>query len=300
MTRPALVRARSRRLDRRVVVSALGPVVIDDPLLELVDLRIRGLLDPHHPVIGLGERPDELVQLQLGRLLGPPLRVLDDEHHDHGDAGADRAERELQVVVEPAPHVDHPDGQHREGDEDRGAGPRRQRVERGEEAAGPRAVGYLDVGLPGALHPATIPANRTVPTDSVWRGGIAGMVRAMADNPVNLVRLCVDANDVWLVARFWAELLDYQIREIDDAESTGWLHLESDSPTLPKLTIQPVPETKGVKNRLHLDIFVTDPHPWIDRCVELGGRLLWRSEEPDDWFQVIADPEGNELCICRS
>jgi hypothetical protein len=26
---------------------------------------------------------------------------------------------------------------------------------------------------------------------------------------------------------------------------------------------------------------------------------LWLSEDPDDWFQVLADPEGNEFCICR-
>jgi predicted enzyme related to lactoylglutathione lyase len=119
--------------------------------------------------------------------------------------------------------------------------------------------------------------------------------------PVNQVRVCIDANDVTRVANFWAALLDYEIREIEGSdESGGWLHLDTTSTTLPWLTIQPVPEVKGVKNRVHLDIFVTDPDPWIERCIDLGGALLWRSEEPDDWFQVIADPEGNELCICRS
>jgi predicted enzyme related to lactoylglutathione lyase len=124
----------------------------------------------------------------------------------------------------------------------------------------------------------------------------------MADsNLVNQVRLCIDANDVLRVAEFWAALLDYRVREIDAGDgSDGWLHLDTTSSTFPPLTIQPVPEAKDVKNRLHLDIFVADPDPWIERCVALGGELLWRSEDPDDWFQVIADPEGNELCICRS
>ena len=115
---------------------------------------------------------------------------------------------------------------------------------------------------------------------------------------VDQVRLCIDANDVNLVARYWAELLGYQVREVDGPES--WCHLEPSSSTLPKLTIQPVPEAKTLKNRLHLDVFVADPEPWIARCLELGGTKLWRQEDPDDWFQVIADPEGNELCICRS
>ena len=119
------------------------------------------------------------------------------------------------------------------------------------------------------------------------------------DSPsVASVRLCIDANDVARISTFWAMLLDYQVREIDDSD--GWRHLDPASPGLPKLTIQPVPERKTLKNRLHLDIFVADPDPWIERCLELGGTLLWRSEDPDDWFQVVADPEGNELCICRS
>ena len=116
---------------------------------------------------------------------------------------------------------------------------------------------------------------------------------------VDAVRLCIDAADPVRVAEFWAALLGYRVRELDDTED-WWRHLDADSATLPKLTIQPVPEPKTVKNRLHLDIFVADPEPWIRRALELGGTALWRSEEPDDWFQVIADPEGNELCICRS
>jgi predicted enzyme related to lactoylglutathione lyase len=116
--------------------------------------------------------------------------------------------------------------------------------------------------------------------------------------PPTAVRLCIDANDVDAVSAFWTNLLDYRLR--NDPEDDRWRHLDPGSSLLPPLTIQPVPEGKGVKNRLHLDVFVTDPEPWIARCVDLGGELLWRSEDSDDWFQVIADPEGNEFCICRS
>jgi hypothetical protein len=116
---------------------------------------------------------------------------------------------------------------------------------------------------------------------------------------IDQVRLCIDANDVDRVSEFWIALLGYEPRDAAVLES-DWRHLEPPVPQLRKLTIQPVPEGKRVKNRLHLDVFVAEPDPWIARSVELGGTLLWRSEEPDDWFQVIADPEGNEFCICRS
>jgi predicted enzyme related to lactoylglutathione lyase len=114
---------------------------------------------------------------------------------------------------------------------------------------------------------------------------------------VSSVRLCIDANDVDLVARFWVSLFGYRVREGADTSDT-WRHLDASSPALPALTIQPVGEAKTVKDRLHLDFFVTEPDPWIERAVRCGAAKLALSEEPDDWFQVMADPEGNEFCIC--
>jgi hypothetical protein len=119
------------------------------------------------------------------------------------------------------------------------------------------------------------------------------------ESPV-AVRLCIDAQDVDVVSEFWIDLFGYERRQRPVDLDDDWRHLEPQTPMLPALTIQPVPEGKTIKNRLHLDVFVTDPDPWIARCVDLGGQLLWGSEDPDDWFQVIADPEGNEFCICRS
>ncbi len=113
---------------------------------------------------------------------------------------------------------------------------------------------------------------------------------------ISSVRLCIDANDADLVASFWVSLLGYHLREVSGTDD--WRHLDHSSPALPALTIQPVPERKTPKNRLHLDIFVTDPQPWIERALQCGAEKLWLSTEPDDWFQVMADPEGNEFCIC--
>src|SRR4051794_15309595 len=105
----------------------------------------------------------------------------------------------------------------------------------------------------------------------------------MADLPdIPLIKVCVDANDPDRVAAFYAELLGYRWREVDDDE--GWRHLEPPQPQLPPITIQPVPEGKAVKNRLHLDVFVEDPEWWIERAEGLGATRLFRSEDPDDWF----------------
>lgn len=65
------------------------------------------------------------------------------------------------------------------------------------------------------------------------------------------------------------------------------------------LNLQRVPEPKQVKNRLHIDVFVDDPREWIDRAEQLGAQRLRLHDDQADWFCVMADPAGNEFCICR-
>jgi len=115
--------------------------------------------------------------------------------------------------------------------------------------------------------------------------------------PVRSVEVCIDVIDPRPVAMFWTELLGY--RAEDDLESR-WVHLEPpDGAPLPVLNLQRVPERKEIKNRLHLDVYVDDPEEWIARAEELGATRLRLNDDEDDWYQVMADVEGNEFCICR-
>ncbi len=65
------------------------------------------------------------------------------------------------------------------------------------------------------------------------------------------------------------------------------------------LNLQRVPEPKQVKNRMHIDVFVDDPLEWIERAEQLGAQRLRLHDDQADWFCVMADPAGNEFCICR-
>jgi hypothetical protein len=49
---------------------------------------------------------------------------------------------------------------------------------------------------------------------------------------ISSVRLCIDANDVDVVAQFWVSLFGYRVREAPDT-TDEWRHLEAPSPTLP-------------------------------------------------------------------
>ncbi|MEV4165902.1 VOC family protein [Nonomuraea dietziae] len=98
------------------------------------------------------------------------------------------------------------------------------------------------------------------------------------------------------LARFWAAALDgYRIAPYDGTEPFD----PEDDPTVlieggsPRLWFQLVPESKIVKNRVHLDVRCDDLDAESRRLTALGARVV---EYVEDWI-VMADPEGNEFCL---
>ena len=65
--------------------------------------------------------------------------------------------------------------------------------------------------------------------------------------------LVVDCADPERVARFWSQVLDYPISERGD----GWAEVGGEGGT-PRLFFVTVPESKTVKNRLHIDLNPSD------------------------------------------
>ena len=61
----------------------------------------------------------------------------------------------------------------------------------------------------------------------------------------------------------------------------------------PRLWFQLVPEGKSWKNRVHLDLSATDREAEAERLVGLGATVRDRYTDR----LVLADPEGNELCL---
>jgi catechol 2,3-dioxygenase-like lactoylglutathione lyase family enzyme len=118
--------------------------------------------------------------------------------------------------------------------------------------------------------------------------------------PTRLVHLAFDANDVGAQARFWAAALGWEIvhEEADEAAvaPAGFEYL---GPGAVPLIFVPVPERKTVRNRVHLDLASSSP----EHQAELAGRLTSLGASPADIGQhdvpwvVMADPEGNELCV---
>jgi predicted enzyme related to lactoylglutathione lyase len=122
-----------------------------------------------------------------------------------------------------------------------------------------------------------------------------------------ITSVVIDCRDPHRLARFWSEALGYQpsrgredwddLRSEAEAGTLDWVRLTGPGVAV---AFQRVPEPKVVKNRVHLDLASTDEEAEAARLEELGATRLRRSEDPDDVFVVLADPEGNEFCVVRA
>lgn len=101
-----------------------------------------------------------------------------------------------------------------------------------------------------------------------------------------------------MAAEFWSAVLGYVPQE--DAQGTYVSLVPSDGAGV-ELLLQRVPETKGRKNRLHLDLRTRDLDVEVARVRAVGATLL--TPEPiveDGWmWHILADPDGNEFCVIQ-
>jgi hypothetical protein len=135
-------------------------------------------------------------------------------------------------------------------------------------------------------------------------------------------QVAIDCSAPHELADWWAEALGWQVETQDEAfirrmidvgaasEKDTTRHrgalvwragaaINSPDPGRPRVLFQEVPESKSVKNRIHLDVRVGADRRQaeVDRLVRLGATELWRGAQgPHEWV-TLADPEGNEFCV---
>jgi predicted enzyme related to lactoylglutathione lyase len=119
------------------------------------------------------------------------------------------------------------------------------------------------------------------------------MTDAAAISSIVVVLDCADAERL---ADFWSTALGYPSRR---AVTQFVVLSPPDGDARPTLILQQVPEPKGVKNRMHMDLHAADRDAAVERLVSLGARKI--QEQPNCigeycWY-LLADPEGNEFCV---
>ena len=109
--------------------------------------------------------------------------------------------------------------------------------------------------------------------------------------------IVVDCSDLERSARFWCGVLGYT----DSPPSGLYRALAPESGVGIDVLLQRVPDVKGQKNRLHLDLRTPDLDAEVRRVLDLGATLL--TSEPvteDGWsWHILGDPDGNEFCVLQ-
>ncbi len=114
-----------------------------------------------------------------------------------------------------------------------------------------------------------------------------------------VVWTCIDSVDPQALAPFWADALGYRV---DEPDTEGpYLYLTGPNADAPRIYLQKVPEPKSGKNRPHFDLRTPDSDELITRLVALGATRLGEQREGVTCvrWQVMADPQGNEFCVCE-
>jgi 4a-hydroxytetrahydrobiopterin dehydratase len=108
---------------------------------------------------------------------------------------------------------------------------------------------------------------------------------------VKLVELALDTPDAEAVRPFWRAVLDMAERHIPGHGA----ELRDD--VLPTMWFQRSGRTEP-RQRFHLDLWVAPEvvQARIDAALRAGGVLVSDANAPSFW--VLADPEGNNVCLC--
>jgi len=111
--------------------------------------------------------------------------------------------------------------------------------------------------------------------------------------------LTFDCSDAYSLGQFWAAVLDGSLADDDFPGDPEALVTTSDS----ALLFVTVPDTKSVKNRVHMDLQPQgrSRDEEVERVLALGATVVGDHRRADGTGWVtMADPEGNEFCIERS
>ena len=113
----------------------------------------------------------------------------------------------------------------------------------------------------------------------------------------SLVAVVFDAVEPAALARFWARALRWDV--VGDASGDEVVVVPTDETSF-ELRFRRVGFGKGGRNPIHFDLTTTsldDQQETVAALVAMGARHADVGQGPDATDVVLADPEGNELCV---
>ncbi|KAA1424773.1 4a-hydroxytetrahydrobiopterin dehydratase [Mumia zhuanghuii] len=121
----------------------------------------------------------------------------------------------------------------------------------------------------------------------------AGEDTSLQSATVSRVELALDSPQHRAVLPFWQAALALEESPLDDVDD----ELNDPHGALPTIWFQESGDESG-RQRWHLDVWVEPEQvqPRIDAALAAGGTLVSDAEAPSFW--ILADPEGNKVCLC--
>jgi 4a-hydroxytetrahydrobiopterin dehydratase len=122
-------------------------------------------------------------------------------------------------------------------------------------------------------------------------------VGAGAPRSVQVLEIAIDALDIPAIRPFWQAVMGYGNEPGGDGTQPGG-GLADPVGQGPTIWFQQMDEPRPQRNRIHFDVVVPDDETEhrIQAALAAGGHLVSDAEAPAFW--ILADPEGNEVCIC--
>jgi 4a-hydroxytetrahydrobiopterin dehydratase len=119
------------------------------------------------------------------------------------------------------------------------------------------------------------------------------------------VEVALDCVDIPAVRAFWKAGLGYREQVLADPGQGpppgegSQAELQAPDGRGPVLWFQRMDPPRTERGRFHLDVYLPDStaaRERLEAVLAAGGRLVSDEHAPAWW--VVADPEGNELCLC--
>lgn len=161
----------------------------------------------------------------------------------------------------------------------------------------------VDLRYPGRVHVAlTTHASGAVTDLDLDLAGAISSLAAEAGGTVEVgavqsVEIALDVMDVDAVRPFWAALLGY-VDVVPPGHTGPVVDLRDPAGVGPTFWFQQMDAPRHERNRFHID--VTVPHDVAEERVAAAlaaGGTLVTDRYARSWW-VLADPEGNEACVC--
>ena len=123
----------------------------------------------------------------------------------------------------------------------------------------------------------------------------AGATSQELARPVQSLEIGIDALDIPAIRPFWKAVLAYGPEAGDDRPDSA---LVDPTGQLPAVWFQQMDAPRPQRNRIHLDITVAhdEAQARVTAALAAGGTLVNDSFARSFW--VLADAEGNEVCVC--